>query len=76
MIINVHVEDARASVARLDDLGVSWVAELELRQPDGAWFATAIDPDGNYVQIIQLTETYWSAKQQRERAAASASAAG
>jgi predicted enzyme related to lactoylglutathione lyase len=76
VIINVHVEDARAAVARLDDLGVSWVAELELRQPDGIWFATAIDPDGNYVQIIQLTETHWAAKQQREQAAASTSAAG
>jgi predicted enzyme related to lactoylglutathione lyase len=54
VILNFDVADARAVVARLDDLGVSWLAELEDR--DGSLFATAIDPDGNYVQIIQLSE--------------------
>lgn len=54
IILNFDVEDARACVERLNDLGTSWVAELEDRE--GSLFATASDPDGNYVQIIQLSE--------------------
>ena len=54
MILNFDVADARATAARLDDLGVKWLAELEDR--DGSLFATAIDPDGNYVQIIELSD--------------------
>jgi predicted enzyme related to lactoylglutathione lyase len=54
MILNFDVVDAGAVVARLNDLGVQWLAELEDR--DGSLFATAVDPDGNYVQIIQLSE--------------------
>lgn len=41
-------------LARLDAMGVSWLAELEDR--DGSLFATAVDPDGNYVQVIELSE--------------------
>jgi catechol 2,3-dioxygenase-like lactoylglutathione lyase family enzyme len=51
-ILNFEVTDARAVAGRLDGLGVAWKAELEEREP--GLFATAIDPDGNYVQIIQL----------------------
>jgi predicted enzyme related to lactoylglutathione lyase len=54
IILNFDVADARAIAARLDDLGATWLAELEDR--DGSLFATAIDPDGNYVQIIQLSD--------------------
>jgi predicted enzyme related to lactoylglutathione lyase len=54
MILNFDVADARAIAARLDEMGTTWLAELEDR--DGSLFATAIDPDGNYVQIIQLSE--------------------
>ena len=54
MILNFDVADARATAARLDDLGVKWLAELEDR--DGSLFATAIDPDGNYVQIVELSD--------------------
>jgi Glyoxalase-like domain len=54
MILNFDVADARAVVARLNDLSVQWLAELEDR--DGSLFATAVDPDGNYVQIIQLSD--------------------
>jgi hypothetical protein len=54
MILNFDVPDARAVVARLDGLGVTWLAELEDRE--GNLFATAVDPDGNYVQLIQLSE--------------------
>lgn len=54
VILNFDVTDAPAVVARMNDLGTTWLAELEDR--DGSLFATAIDPDGNYVQIIQLSE--------------------
>ena len=61
IILNFDVADARAAVARLDDLGVKWLAELEDR--DGSLFATAIDPDGNYVQIIQMSDEARAAMQ-------------
>ena len=54
VILNFDVADARAVARRLDDMAVTWVAPLEDR--DGSLFATACDPDGNYVQIIQLSE--------------------
>ncbi|WP_327586544.1 VOC family protein [Nonomuraea sp. NBC_00507] len=56
VILNFDVEDARAVAARMESAGVTWLAELEDR--DGSLFATAIDPDGNYVQIIQLSEEH------------------
>ncbi|MCP3804023.1 VOC family protein [Allokutzneria sp. A3M-2-11 16] len=56
VILNFHVEDARAVVARLDELGVEWLARLEDRGP--GLFATLVDPDGNYVQVIQMSEEY------------------
>jgi hypothetical protein len=55
VILNFDVADARAIAARLDEVDVEWLAALEDR--DGSLFATAIDPDGNYVQIIQLSDT-------------------
>jgi predicted enzyme related to lactoylglutathione lyase len=51
-ILNFEVTDARAVVRRLDGMGVAWKAGLEERE--AGLFATAVDPDGNYVQIIQL----------------------
>jgi hypothetical protein len=45
-------------------MGVTWLAELEYREPAGAWFGTVLDPDGNYPQIIELTDAYWAARQQ------------
>jgi catechol 2,3-dioxygenase-like lactoylglutathione lyase family enzyme len=51
-ILNFEVADARTVVRHLDDMGVTWKAQLEDREP--GLFATAIDPDGNYLQIIQL----------------------
>jgi predicted enzyme related to lactoylglutathione lyase len=63
VILNFDVADARAVVARLNEVGVSWLAELEDR--DGSLFATAIDPDGNYVQIIQLSEAHRAAMEKK-----------
>lgn len=56
MILNFDVDDARAVCARLDEMGVTWLAPLEDR--DGSLFATAVDPDGNYVQLIQISEEH------------------
>ncbi|NJP91167.1 VOC family protein [Nonomuraea sp. FMUSA5-5] len=56
VILNFDVEDARAVAARMEQAGTQWLAGLEDR--DGSLFATAIDPDGNYVQIIQLSDEH------------------
>jgi predicted enzyme related to lactoylglutathione lyase len=53
LIINFDVPDARAVARRMAELGATWLAELEDRE--GNLFATAVDPDGNYVQIIELS---------------------
>ncbi|QBI55565.1 VOC family protein [Streptomonospora litoralis] len=54
VIINVDVDDARAVGKRIDEAGSRWLSPIEDR--DGSLFGTAIDPDGNYVQLIQLSE--------------------
>ena len=59
VILNFDVADARAIAERMNGLGVRWHAELEDR--DGSLFATAIDPDGNYIQIVQLSEEHRAA---------------
>lgn len=66
VILNFDVGDARAVAARLVDLGVEWLAALEDR--DGSLFATAIDPDGNYVQIIQLSDEHRAAMEKAQEA--------
>ena len=60
-ILNLEVDDARAVATRVDQLGGAWVAPLEDR--GGSLFATAQDPDGNYVQVIQLSDTERAAMQ-------------
>lgn len=52
VILNFAVDDARTAVDRLEAAGTRWIAELEDR--DGSLFATATDPDGNYIQVIQM----------------------
>lgn len=59
VILNFDVADARAVAARMTDVGVTWLAELEDR--DGSLYATAVDPDDNYVQIIQLSAEHRAA---------------
>lgn len=56
IILNIETDDAYALTARLDRLGVSWIAKLEER--DHGLFATLADPDGNYLQILQLNDAY------------------
>ena len=57
VILNFHVEDARAIAEHLDGIGATWLARLEKRD-FGMLFGTLIDPDGNYIQIIELTTEY------------------
>lgn len=54
VILNFHVEDALATAAHLDTMGVSWIAEVEKREH--GLFGTLADPDGNYVQILQFDQ--------------------
>ncbi|MDP9443229.1 MAG: VOC family protein [Actinomycetota bacterium] len=56
IILNFHVRDAQAVVDRLEQLGATWIAKLDDR--DGSRFATVADPDGNYVQVIELSEAH------------------
>jgi predicted enzyme related to lactoylglutathione lyase len=72
MILNFEVADARAVTRRLDGMGVTWKAELEERDP--GLFATAIDPDGNYAQIIQLHPGHGPAADRADGTLAAASA--
>jgi predicted enzyme related to lactoylglutathione lyase len=52
VILNFHVEDAHATAAQIDEVGASWVVEVEDRGV--GLFGTLLDPDGNYIQIIQM----------------------
>jgi catechol 2,3-dioxygenase-like lactoylglutathione lyase family enzyme len=63
-ILNFHVDDARRTAAHLDALGVSWLVPVEERR-DGL-FGTLIDPDGNYIQIIQLSTAYIASRKAKE----------
>jgi predicted enzyme related to lactoylglutathione lyase len=56
-LVNLHVENAAATIAALDDAAVTWVAPAESRA-DGT-FATFQDPDGNHVQLIEFHTAYW-----------------
>lgn len=66
-IVNFDVDDARAVAQRIEQVGARWVAPLEDR--DGSLFATALDPDGNYVQVIQLSPEHRAQMSERSAAA-------
>jgi EmrB/QacA subfamily drug resistance transporter len=53
ILINFRVDDAREHAARLERLGATWIRPVE-PEPFGL-LGTVADPDGNYVQIAQLT---------------------
>lgn len=65
VILNYTVANIAATARALDAMGVTWVAPVEYREAGGAWFGTICDPEGNYVQLIQLTNDYW--RQRRVR---------
>jgi predicted enzyme related to lactoylglutathione lyase len=54
MMLNFHVDDFDAVEAQLQAAGVDWLSPVADR-PSGR-FGTFADPDGNYLQIIQLTQ--------------------
>lgn len=55
-ILNVEVDDPTATAARLDALGATWISRLEDR--DGNQFGTVADPDGNWLQILRLSDEH------------------
>ncbi|GAA1565358.1 hypothetical protein GCM10009789_18630 [Kribbella sancticallisti] len=59
-VINFAVEDIQETAAHLRTLNVEWLAEPEDRGV--GWFATMVDPDGNYVQLIQMKPEYYANK--------------
>jgi catechol 2,3-dioxygenase-like lactoylglutathione lyase family enzyme len=65
VILNYTVSDIAATARLLDSQGVTWVSPVEYRDKGGAWFGTVQDPDGNYVQLIQLTPQYWAQRRVR-----------
>jgi catechol 2,3-dioxygenase-like lactoylglutathione lyase family enzyme len=65
VILNYHVTDIEAHRGHLDTLGVEWISPAEYRADAGAWFATLVDPDGNLVQLIELTPEYWVKRRER-----------
>jgi catechol 2,3-dioxygenase-like lactoylglutathione lyase family enzyme len=70
VILNYEVIDIAATARFLDSRGVTWVSSPEYRGGAGAWFGTVEDPDGNYVQLIQLTHEYWTQRRARHQVAA------
>lgn len=54
IILNVEPDDPTATAARIDELGGGWISPLENR--DGHLFGTATDPDGNWIQLVRLTD--------------------
>ncbi len=75
VILNYEVTDIAATARFLDSRGVTWVSNVEYREDGGAWFGTIEDPDGNYVQLIQLTHEYWTQRRVRHRHPAGSGAA-
>ena len=51
-LVDLHVNDVAAEQKRLQDLNVHFVRTAE-REFWGGVIATFLDPDGNYVQLIQ-----------------------
>jgi hypothetical protein len=60
VILNFRVDDIHATAAHLNSLGVTWLGEVDLR--GDLWFGTLLDPDGNCIQVIQLTDAYRAAR--------------
>ncbi len=51
LILNFFVDDIRAVEARLVAMEAIWVRELE--HTEWGMIGTVLDPDGNYVQIVE-----------------------
>ncbi|MFI8773560.1 VOC family protein [Gordonia sp. NPDC062954] len=55
LILNVEVDDPVATAARIDDLGADWISPLE-DKGRGTYFGTVTDPDGNWLQIVRISD--------------------
>jgi catechol 2,3-dioxygenase-like lactoylglutathione lyase family enzyme len=64
-VLNFTVDSIERAAAELDRRGVTWFAPVEYREDGGAWFGTVLDPDGNHVQLIELTAEYWRLRRDR-----------
>ncbi len=53
VLINFVVDDVAAEHQRLVAAGVEFVREPQ-REPWGATIATFLDPDGNYLQLLEI----------------------
>ena len=69
VVLNLEVSNIKTVARHLDSIGVEWVAPVEYREDGGAWFGTVTDPDGNYVQLIELTHEYWMKRRERHHGA-------
>ena len=67
VLLNYDVPDIASTAREIDARGIDWVSPVEYREDAGAWFATVADPDGNYVQLIQLTSEYWARRRNRHQ---------
>jgi catechol 2,3-dioxygenase-like lactoylglutathione lyase family enzyme len=66
VILNHEVTDIAAAAKRVEATGAPCIAAIEYREDGGLSFATYEDPDGNYVQLIELGPEYWAKKRARE----------
>jgi predicted enzyme related to lactoylglutathione lyase len=60
VILNFHVDDIHSAADRLRANGAELLVEPVWRGQ--AWFATAVDPDGNHIQIIELSPEYFTSR--------------
>lgn len=65
VILNLHVDDARSLEQHLDSVGATLLSRVEERD-HGMLFGTVVDPDGNYVQIIELGSEYIESRRTKE----------
>ena len=72
VILNHEVTDIAAAAKRVEATGAPCIAAIEYREDGGLSFATYQDPDGNYVQLIELGPEYWAKKWARETGSAQA----
>jgi predicted enzyme related to lactoylglutathione lyase len=54
VMVNLEVTDITATASRLAAAGVSFSREPS-EEPWGGWIATFDDPDGNTIQLMQLS---------------------
>lgn len=55
ILVNMHVDDVLAERQRLEAAGVTFIRK-EGREYWGGIISTLVDPDGNYLQLIEFSE--------------------